>query len=63
MGVDPASTLSSRNDYSVIMVIGVTAEYDYYIIEYWRQRVLPMDCADEIFKIAERYKPIKRINR
>ena len=32
------------------------------IIEYWRQRVLPMDCADEIFKIAERYKPIKRIN-
>ena len=36
--------------------------YDYYIIEYWRQRVLPMDCADEIFKIAERYNPIKRIN-
>ena len=62
MGVDPASTLSIRNDYSVIMVIGVTAEYDYYIIEYWRKRVLPMDCADEIFKIAERYKKIKRIN-
>ena len=32
MGVDPASTLGSRNDYSVIMVIGVTAEYDYYVI-------------------------------
>ena len=62
IGVDPASTLSVRNDYSVIMVIGVTAEYDYYIIEYWRQRVLPMDCAEEIFKIAERYDPIKRIN-
>ena len=61
-GGDPASTLGSRNDYSVIMVIGVTSEYDYYIIEYWRQRVLPMDCADEIFKIAERYRPIKRIN-
>ena len=62
IGVDPASTLSARNDYSVIMVIGVTADFDYYIIEYWRQRVLPMDCADEIFKIAERYRPIKRIN-
>ena len=62
MGVDPASTLSVRNDYSVIMVIGVTAEYDYYVIEYWRKRVLPMECADQIFKIAERYKPIKRIN-
>ena len=62
MGVDPASTLSIRNDYSVIMVIGVTAEYDYYVLEYWRKRVLPMECADEIFKIAERYRPIKRIN-
>ena len=62
MGVDPASTLSTRNDYSVIMVIGVTAEYDYYVIEYWRKRVLPMECADEIFKIAERYRPIRRIN-
>ena len=62
MGVDPASTLSVRNDYSVIMVIGVTSEYDYYVIEYWRKRVLPMDCADQIFKIAERYKPIRRIN-
>ena len=62
MGVDPASTLGVRNDYSVIMVIGVTAEYDYYVIEYWRKRVLPMECADQIFKLAERYKPIKRIN-
>ena len=62
IGVDPASTLSTRNDYSVIMVLGVSAEYDYYVIEYWRKRVLPMECADEIFKIAERYKPVKRIN-
>ena len=62
MGVDPASTLSIRNDYSVIMVIGVTAEFDYYVIEYWRKRVLPMDCADQIFKVAERYNPIRRIN-
>jgi predicted phage terminase large subunit-like protein len=62
MGVDPASTLGSRNDYSVIMVIAVTSEYDYYVIEYWRKRVLPMECADQIFKIAERYSPIKRIN-
>ena len=62
MGVDPASTLGVRNDFSVIMVIGVTSEYDYYIIEYWRKKVLPMDCADEIFKIYERYKPLKIIN-
>ena len=62
IGVDPASTLTSYSDYSVIMVIGVTAEHDYYVLEYWRQRVLPMDCADKIFEIAKRYSPIKRIN-
>jgi predicted phage terminase large subunit-like protein len=62
IGIDPASTIGTYNDYSVIMVIGVTSEYDYYIIEYWRKRVLPMDCADQIFEIAKRYKPIKRIN-
>ena len=62
IGVDPASTLGSRNDYSVIMVIGVTSKFDYYVIEYWRQRVLPMDCADEIFKIVKRYNPVKRVN-
>ena len=44
------------------MVIAVSAEYDYYVIEYWRKRVLPMECADEIFKITERYRPVKRIN-
>ena len=58
MGVDPASTLGVRNDYSVIMVIGVTAEYDYYVIEYWRKRVLPMECADQIFKLTEKRRKV-----
>jgi phage terminase large subunit-like protein len=62
IGVDPASTLGLRNDFSVIMVIGVSAEHDYYIIEYWREKVLPMDCADKIFDIVEKYRPIRRIN-
>ena len=62
IGVDPASTLSNYSDFSVIMVIGVTSEYDYYVIEYWRNRVLPMECADKIFEIAKRYHPIRRIN-
>jgi predicted phage terminase large subunit-like protein len=44
------------------MVIGVTDSYDYYVIEYWRERVLPMDCADKIFEITKRYQPIRRIN-
>ncbi len=62
IGVDPASSLGTRSDFSVIMVIGVTEKHDYYIIDYWRKRVLPMDCAEQIFKIFKQYEPIRRIN-
>jgi predicted phage terminase large subunit-like protein len=62
IGVDPASTINTYSDFSVIMVIGVTAEFDYYVLEYWRKRVLPMECADEIFKIFKRYSPVRRVN-
>ena len=62
IGVDPASTVNSRNDYSVIMVTGVSPDNDFYVLEYWRKRVLPMECADEIFKIVKRWTPIRRIN-
>ena len=44
------------------MVVGVTDEHDYYVLEYWRQRALPMDCAEEIFKLFKKYKPVKRVN-
>ena len=62
MGVDPASTIGDRSDFSVIMVIGVTAKHDYYVIDYWRQRVLPMECAEQIFKLFKQYEPVRRIN-
>ena len=62
IGVDPASTVGTRNDYSVIMVTGVTADNDFYILEYWRKRVLPMECADEIFRVVKQWGPIRRIN-
>ena len=56
MGVDPASSISDIADYSVIMVIGITESNDYYVVDYMRKRTLPMDCAEEIFKMYERYK-------
>ncbi len=37
IGVDPASSINSYSDFSVIMVIGVTSEFDYYVLEYWRK--------------------------
>ena len=62
IGVDPASTIGERSDFSVIMVIGVTTKHDYYVIDYWRKRVLPMECAEEIFTLFIQYDPIRRIN-
>jgi len=62
IGIDPASSVLDRRDYSVIMVVGVSEEHDYYVIEYWRERVLPMDCAEQIFKICKRYNPVRRVN-
>ena len=62
IGVDPASTINTYSDFSVIMVIGVTAEFDYYVLEYWRKRVLPMECAEQIFKLFKQYSPVRRVN-
>lgn len=62
IGIDPASSINDHRDFSVIMVIGVTDEHDYYVLEYWRERALPMDCAEQIFKIFKKYKPVKRVN-
>jgi len=62
MGIDPASTTGEHNDYSVIMVVGVSDTHDYYVIEYWREKVLPMDCAEKIFSIYTKYQPFRRVN-
>ena len=61
-GIDPASSVSDNRDYSVVMVVGVSEEHDYYVIDYWRQRCLPMDCAEQIFKMFKKYEPIRRVN-
>ena len=63
MGVDPASSLSTRADFSVIMITGVSSNNEYYIVDYWRERALPMDCAEQIFTMYDQYKEkFRRIN-
>jgi len=61
-GVDPATSTESNRDYSTIVVTLVTEEYDYYVINYFRERVLPMDLAEKIFEFYKLYKPVKRVN-
>ena len=57
LGVDPASSENVKADYTVIMVIAVDKEYNIYVIDYFRGQVAPMDGADRIFELADRYNP------
>jgi predicted phage terminase large subunit-like protein len=57
MGVDPASSENIKADFSVIMVIGVDAENNIYVIDYHRGQMAPMDLADKLFEMIEFYNP------
>jgi hypothetical protein len=57
MGVDPASSTSSRADYSTIVVVAWTDEGDAYVLDYFRERVPPLDHADAIIDYYKRFRP------
>ena len=67
VGVDPATDSTRRNsDFSVIMAVGVTADNNIYVIDYVRNRSLPvlgipgtekMGIVDHIFRYAKFFKP------
>ncbi len=59
MGVDPASSTKSSADYSVIAVIGYTADDDIYLIDMFRKRVTPLDLADAFISMCKKYNPQK----
>jgi phage terminase large subunit-like protein len=58
MGVDPASSLKKGADFTVIMVVGVDAEKNRYIISYYRRRATPMQVAESILSFYHQYKPL-----
>ena len=57
VGVDPASSENIKADYTVIMVIAVDADYNIYVLDYFRGQVAPMDGAEKLFDICEQYQP------
>ena len=59
MGVDPASSVSTSADYSVIMPIAVDDKRNIYVLPYFRKRVKPMDLAQTIISYFKKYKPKK----
>jgi len=57
MGVDPASSTSSRADYTVIFAVGIDSELNRYCLQYVRKRMDPMSVADSIERMYAFYKP------
>lgn len=62
IGVDPASSLSNRADYSVIFPIAVDKDLNIYCLPYFRDRVKPHDLANKIYQYGSViYKDIQRM--
>jgi len=60
IGVDPASSVKQRADFSVIMPIAVDEADTIYTLDYFRKRVTPMELANNIIGYNKHYKP-KRV--
>ena len=61
MGVDPASSENIKANYTVVMIVALDKHHNFYVVDYFRGQVSPMDGADKIFDLADRYHP-KLIN-
>ena len=60
IGVDLAATATNTSDYQAIVVLGVDAENNRYVLEYFRERIPTFDVPDEIIKLCKQYAPIRR---
>jgi len=58
MGVDPASSLSKRADYTVIFLVGMCAKGHLYEIKCHRERMQPMQAGQKILSYGDIYRPI-----
>ena len=57
MGIDPASSIESTADYSAICVLAMDHDKNVYVIDFFHNRVHPMDLAQEIVKFNNKYHP------
>jgi phage terminase large subunit-like protein len=61
IGVDVAHTATTTSDYQVILVMGIDAEKNRYVIEYFRERIPTFDVPEKIIEIAKKYQPLRRV--
>lgn len=56
-GVDPASSLSMRADFFVVIMIGIDAEGNHYIVDCFRERISPEKQPQKIIDMYKKYRP------
>jgi len=55
-----AHTASNTSDYQVIVVMGMDADKNRYVIDYYHDKIPAFDMPEEILKMAKKYSPIRR---
>mgnify|MGYP003658641205 CR=1 FL=1 len=60
MGVDLAHTATNKSDYQVIMIMGIDANKNRYVIDYYHEKIPAFDVPKEILRMAKEYSPIRR---
>ena len=61
LGVDLAATASDTSDFQVILVLGVDAHNNRYVLEYFRERIPTFDVPPKIIELAKKYSPVRRV--
>lgn len=55
--VDPANEKKQGNDYTVMAVLGLGADSNYYVIEWFRDRLSLTERGDLLFRLHRKHKP------
>ena len=61
MGVDLAATATATSDFQVILVMGIDANNNRYVIDYFRERIPTFDVPQKIIEMAKKYTPVRRV--
>ena len=56
--VDPANAKLKKSDYTAMMVIGLSADENYYLLDMVRDRLSLTERADALFSLHRRWKPL-----
>lgn len=57
--VDPAHSKKKYSDYTVMWVVGVGEDGNYYVIDCVRDRLSPVEKVDTLFELVKTYRPLR----